>query len=175
MIQDPDLSHLEGVVSTRILNAMRVASAQLTELGIRHALVGGLAVGAYGFVRATKDVDFLIGDEGFEHFKLGLVATVKGFPSRVADVAVDALSSLPEERHLEKSLNRPSFSEGIPVAPIEILVYLKLKSPRPKDSLDILELINAGMDTQFVAEYLKKNASDVLYRKFLKIVAQSAE
>lgn len=173
MIQDPDLSHLEGVVSTRILNAMRVASAQLTDLGIRHALVGGLAVGAYGFVRATKDVDFLIGGEGFEHFKQGLVATVRGFPSRVTDVAVDALSAMPDEPHLERALGNPSFSEGIPVVPVEVLVYLKLKSPRPKDSLDIIELINAGMETRPVADYLKRNTLEALYLKFLKLVSQA--
>lgn len=173
MTHEPDLGALEGVVSDRILNAMRVASAQLTKLGIRHALVGGLAVGAYGFVRATKDVDFLIGDEGFQHFQQGLVATVQGFPSRVTDVAVDALSAMPEEEHLERALSRPVRSEGIPVAPIEILVYLKLKSPRPKDSLDIIELVNAGMETEPVAAYLKKNASEALYRKFLRLVSEA--
>jgi hypothetical protein len=42
----PDVSLLDDTVAPRILDAMRVASARLTELGVRHALVGGLAVGA---------------------------------------------------------------------------------------------------------------------------------
>jgi len=40
-----------------------VASARLTELGVRHVLVGGLAVGGWGHPRATKDVVFLVGEE----------------------------------------------------------------------------------------------------------------
>ncbi len=58
----PDLSLLDGIVAPRVLDALRVASEQLTRVGIRHALVGDLAVGAHGHPRATKDVDFLVGD-----------------------------------------------------------------------------------------------------------------
>ena len=43
----PDISLLDDTVAPRILDAMRVASARLTELGVRHVLVGGLAVGAW--------------------------------------------------------------------------------------------------------------------------------
>ncbi len=59
----PDLSSVEGVVAPGVLDAMRRASEVLTRLGVRHALVGGLVVGAHGYPRATKDVDFLVGDE----------------------------------------------------------------------------------------------------------------
>ena len=172
-LHDPDIKNLEGVVDRRILDAMKVASSQLTKLGIRHALVGGLAVGAYGHVRATKDVGFLVGDEGFDHLAHGLVTTVKGFPSRVSDVPVDALSALPEEKHLEQSVDRAILSRGIPVAPVEILVYLKLKSPRPKDALDILELLDIGVDPEPIAAYLKKHASTDLQTKFRKLAARS--
>ena len=53
----PDLRLLEGVVASPVLSAMRAASRALTSLGIRHAVAGGLAVGAYGYPRATQDVD----------------------------------------------------------------------------------------------------------------------
>ena len=59
---------------------MRVASARLTELGVRHVLVGGLAVGAWGHARATKHVDFLVGEEAFEHHPGGLVTMKYGVP-----------------------------------------------------------------------------------------------
>ena len=45
----PDLKLVEAVVAPRITQAMRTASAQLSKVGIRHALVGGLAVGAHGY------------------------------------------------------------------------------------------------------------------------------
>ena len=41
-------------------------SACLSELRIRHVLIGGLAVGVHGHPRATRDVGFLVGDEAFE-------------------------------------------------------------------------------------------------------------
>ena len=69
----PDLGLLDGVVAPRILDALRVASEQLTKIGVRHALVGGLAVGAHGYPRATKNVDFLVGEEAFLHHGRGLV------------------------------------------------------------------------------------------------------
>ncbi len=61
----PDLSLLTGVVAPEILNAMRAAAAKLESAGIRHALAGALAVGAHGYPRASKDVDFVVGDEAF--------------------------------------------------------------------------------------------------------------
>lgn len=36
-------------------------------------LVGGLAVGVHGWPRWTKDVDFLIGREGYDEHPAGLV------------------------------------------------------------------------------------------------------
>ena len=41
----PDLALLEGGVAPQILDALQAASQRLAELGIRHALVGALAVG----------------------------------------------------------------------------------------------------------------------------------
>jgi hypothetical protein len=49
------------------MRALSVASATLSELGVRHALVGGLAVGAWGYPRNTRDIDFLVGEEAFVH------------------------------------------------------------------------------------------------------------
>ena len=69
----PDLRLLENVVAPRVLAAMRTASGALTSLGVRHALAGGLAVGAYGYPRNTQDVDLLVGDEAFERHAGGLV------------------------------------------------------------------------------------------------------
>ncbi len=60
----PDLHLFDGVVADRVLTAMRAASEMLARAGVRHALCGGLAIGAHGYARATKDVDFLVGRTG---------------------------------------------------------------------------------------------------------------
>ena len=139
----PDVSQLDDTVAPRILEAMRVASARLTELGVRHVLVGGLAVGAWGYPRATKDVDFLVGEEAFEHHAGGLVTMKYGVPIQVGGVAVDLLSASANNR--EDALESPR-SSGVPVAPLPVLIYLKLKSPRPKDLADVMELIRLGIE-----------------------------
>ena len=81
-MQKPDPTLLEDVISKKVLDAMRVASDALTALGIRHVVVGGLAVGANGYPRATKDVDFLVGDEAFEQHPGGFIRSSPAFRSR---------------------------------------------------------------------------------------------
>jgi hypothetical protein len=139
----PDLSLLDDTVAPRILDAMRLASARLTELGVRHVLVGGLAVGAWGHPRATKDVDFLVGEEAFEHQAGGLVTLKYGVPIQVGGVSVDLLSARANNR--EDALENPRLG-GVPVAPLPVLIYLKLTSPRPKDLADVMELVRLGIE-----------------------------
>src|SRR6185436_8535667 len=118
----PDLSLLDGVVAAGVLDAMRASAAELTRLGVRHWLVGGLAVGAYGYPRATKDVDFLVGDEAFEHHAGGLVTMKPGVPIQANGIIVDHLSAQAGESFLTAPL--PPASATLEVAPIEVLVYL---------------------------------------------------
>jgi hypothetical protein len=158
----PDLSLLDDVVAEKVLRAMRVASAQLTALGVRHALVGGLAVGAHGYPRGTRDVDFLVGEEAFEQHPGGIVTMKPGLPIQVSGVAVDFLSMHEGEDHLAAALSRGA--DEPPVAPIGPLLYLKLKSPRQKDRADVVELIKAGIDVAAVRDYLLQNAPDLVAR-----------
>lgn len=151
-MKTPDQSLLEGVVSPRVLDAMRAASNAMTALGVRHLVVGGLAVGANGYPRATSDVDFLVGDEAFEHHAAGIV-TMR-VPVQVNGVAVDCLSIASDEGHLLEALAAGPGS----FAPAPVLVYLKLKSPRFKDRADIVELIKAGIDVDDSRQYLLRHA-----------------
>jgi hypothetical protein len=143
----PDVSLLDDTVAPGILDAMRLASARLTELGVRHLLVGGLAVGAWGFPRATRAVDFLVGEEAFEHHPGGLVTMKYGVPIQVGGVAVDLLSA---PAHGREDVLRGAHPGSVPVAPLEVLIYLKLKSPRPRDLADVMELIRLGIDRDAV-------------------------
>jgi len=154
----PDLSLLDGVVSPRVIDAMRRSAEQLTRLGVRHWVVGGLAVGAHGHPRATKDVDFLVGDEAFEHHGGGLVTMKPGVPIQVGGVAVDHLSAQADESFLTAGLPAPS--TALEVAPAEVLVYLKLKSPRAKDRADVIELVKAGIDVEACRAYLSQHRAE---------------
>ena len=166
----PDLRLLEDVVAPRVLAAMRSASAALTSLGVRHAVAGGLAVGAHGYGRSTQDVDLLVGDEAFERRAGGLVTLKPGVPIQIDGVAVDLLSTSGDDAFLERSLAQPVEGE-IPVVTAGTLVYLKLKSPRLKDRADVVELLKAGLDAESARQYLEQHAP-ALVPKLGECIAQ---
>jgi hypothetical protein len=150
----PDPSLLRGVVAPEVLEAMRVASLALTRVGVRHVVVGGLAVGANGFPRATKDVDFLVGDEAFEQHPGGLVTLRAGVPFQVNRVAVGFIRAEATEGFLAAALD----AEPGSVIDGPALVYMKLKSPRHKDRTDVIELVKAGLDVEACRAYLSAHA-----------------
>jgi hypothetical protein len=153
----PDLALLEDVVAPKVLNAMKAASSALTKLGVRHVVVGGLAVGANGYPAATQVVEFLVGDEAFERHEGGFVTMRPGVPIQVNGVAIDLLSIGDGEDHLAAALG------ASPGSPIEAppLIYLKLKSPRQKDRVDVIELVKAGIDIDASRRYLAANAPEL--------------
>lgn len=160
-VEWPDVSLLEGVVAPQVLSAMRAAAEKLGASGIRHALAGALAVGAYGYPRVSKDVELVVGDEAFVVHGGGLVTIHPGVPVRVGDVAVDPISIGPNEGHLMEAVERAKVSSGIRILPVEALVYMKLKSPRAKDEADVVELLKAGMDAKAVGRYIADHAPDL--------------
>ncbi len=154
----PDPSLLDKVVAAEVIDAMKRASEALVRAGVRHLVVGGLAVGANGYPRATGDVDFLVGAEAFEDHPGGLVTLKPGVPFQVNGVAVDLLSPGAGESFLDDALG------GLPgcFAEAPLLVYLKLKSPRHKDRTDVIELVKAGIDVDACRAYLTANAQAYL-------------
>jgi hypothetical protein len=150
----PDPSLLIDVVAPKVLEALKLASEALTLANVRHVVVGGLAVGANGYPRATKDVDFLVGDEAFHRHASGLVTMRPEVPIQVNGVAVGLLSPEASEDFLEATLAAPpgTMMEAPP------LVYMKLKSPRRKDQVDVIEMIKGGIDTKRCREYLLAHA-----------------
>ena len=86
-----NLKEVFRFVSPQVREAARKSADQLQRLGVRYALAGGLAVGAYGYVRATTDVYFVVGDEAFDH-QGSLVAFRPGVPIEVDGVRIDYLS-----------------------------------------------------------------------------------
>jgi hypothetical protein len=150
----PDPTLLTEVVSPKVLEALRLASEALTRASVRHVVAGGLAVCANGHARNTKDVHFLVGGEAFHHHPSGLVTLRSEVPFQVAGVAIDLLSPEADEGFLEAALEAPpgSFLDA------PALVYLKLKSPRRKDQVDVIELVKAGIDVSACRAYLARHA-----------------
>lgn len=128
-----------------------------------YALVGGMAVAARGFLRATKDVDFLIdADEDFFRTEFTKRLKAKGYLVEVykGDFTdplrgmVRILDSNNEplvdfilihrkwQEDIINSAEEVSMGElSVPIAKTEDLVILKLKAGSPRDLLDVEELI----------------------------------
>jgi hypothetical protein len=146
------------------------ASKELSALGIRHAIVGGIAVGAHGAARATKDVDFLVNQE--DAFSGVTVLSFKaGVPIAVRGVVVDYLT--PEgNQHpelLRQALIDAPVSEGVPVVPLEALIVLKLQAARRRDLDDVSRLCETADVEDHIRKYLQVHAPELLVRLALAL------
>lgn len=149
-------------VNPRILRVARAFSKELSRRGIPHALIGGLAVGEYGYERATADVDFLVSGEAQSDVAGDpLGGEVQGKTVRYRGVDVDLLFPGAEQDFLEADIRR---SKGkMPIIPQEVLIYLKLIAPRAKDNADIVELIKRGkINLARVRAYLRQHRPDLM-------------
>jgi len=157
-----DLEQALSAVSPKVRRAALEAHRVLEEAGIAHLLVGGLAVGAYGYACATQDVDFLVSDDAFVHHK-GIVSFAPGVPIQIDGVQIDYLAPTPGlgmAELLDAARGRP----GLSVIPIEQLVYMKLLANRPKDHAAIIGLIGSGIDTDEVRGWLSTHAPGLVTR-----------
>lgn len=158
----------EVVAPQVLLDAIRVGE-RLTELGIPHALIGGLAVGLNGHPRATKDVDYMVGPEAFQTMEPFLVYREE-LKHVVTVGVVDLLSVPPRYPVLAEQLRVPKPGE-VPVVAVEALVLLKLDANRAQDRADVARLVNAEADPVAIRDYLRQNAPDLVAR-FLELLEQ---
>lgn len=122
---------LAEVVAPSVLLGAINTSRRLTELDIPHALIGGLAVGLHGHPRATKDVDFLVGDQAFE--RMTPILVYREELSEITRIGVvDLMGVPPRHGELRNVLALPTAGE-IPVIPAPALILLKLLAARPQD------------------------------------------
>jgi len=155
-----DLKEAFRFAAPQVREAAVKAAGQLSHLGIRHALAGGLAVGAHGYIRATTHVDFLVGEEAFEHhgtlvaFKPGVPIEIDGRSHRLPDARIARQTvgrsprpSCSERRHGHRSTSSTHLHEAF-CEPTQRLV-------------DVVELVKAGADVKRVRDYLAKHAGDL--------------
>lgn len=167
----PNLAAQFEIVHPRIAEATRVASARMTQLGVRHALVGGMASGAYARPHATKDVDFLVGPEAWPSSGK-IVSPIAGLPFNYDGVPIDTLLAPSEAPTIEEALCRTMTSEGIPIAPPEVVILMKLIAGRPHDLADA-DAILSVTPVAVVRAYVAAHAPD--YQEDLETLIASHE
>jgi hypothetical protein len=130
--------------------AVREVSRLFSEAGIRHVLAGALAANAYrDRPRTTEDIDFLVGDEAFETHPNGLV-TIRVPVIEFDGIEIDQVLLTDTLRVVEDALDNAPRSEGIPIAPMETIVIMKLLAGRTQDLADIEAIISAGADRELL-------------------------
>jgi hypothetical protein len=128
-----------------LVAAVRAAHERYTSLSVRHVVVGGFAVGVHGRVRATKDVDFLVGGEAFVPSSI-ILSFREGIPLAAGKVPVDSIP-IPAgheatfERALDDAAAHRLDVDGIPVMGVPHLVLMKLIAKRRQDLADIVALL----------------------------------
>ena len=166
-----------GGVKESVRSAFETTHERLAEMGIPHALVGGLAVGAHGYQYATQDVDWLVPDSAFEGttivtFKPGMIVSAHG-------VAIDYLTPTGPANVLAAMREALEASEAaldhVIVIGEELLVWMKLKAGRSKDITAVVEMLRAGqIDAEAVFGFLVKAGDQLVLKRFRAAADQSA-
>lgn len=139
-------------------HAVREVSRMLSEAGVRHALIGALGANAYrNRPRTTEDIDFLVGDEAFQRHAGGVV-TMRVPVVEVDGIDVDQVPLTDALRGMEEGLERALVSDGVPIAPVDTIVVLKLLAGRTQDLADIEAIVGSGADREVLRAAVEKAA-----------------
>jgi len=149
--------------------AVREVSKMLRDAGIRHALVGALGANAYrSRPRTTEDIDFLVGDEAFETHAPGFV-TMRVPVVEFDGIEVDQVPLTEALRVVEDGLNGAPVSDGVPIAPVDTIVVMKLIAGRTQDLADVEAIVDSGADREVLRTAVSKaipDRADTLERLF---------
>lgn len=169
------LSELEaGAINPRVIAALREASRRLTAAGIRHVTIGALAVGVHGWPRATGDVDLLLAPEAWDTHADGSHRPRVELVESIGGVGIDYLPVDVAGEFLLAAFDGALVSEGVPVAPIEVVIVTKLIRLAMRDQADIVELLKSGLvDEPAVCGYLDQHAP-MLTSRFRALSEQAA-
>jgi hypothetical protein len=149
----PDLREaFAEVLHPEYQRQLDIAIERLRAAGIPFALAGGIAIGAYGEPRGTKDIDLLL---PMASWAPGGAAILRP-PVDVVDLPKIDLIVMPESiTALElRALTTSLAWQTIPVLSPEVLAVMKLEAWRPQDRADIATLFEAGLTKDLVAEVL---------------------
>jgi hypothetical protein len=129
--------------------------------GIRHALVGALGANAYrDRPRTTSDIDFLVGDEAFERHAGGFV-TMRVPVVEFDGIDVDQVPLTERLRVIADGLDRSHQSEGVPIAPVDTIVVMKLLAGRSQDVADVEAIVESGADREALRAAVRKAAPEL--------------
>lgn len=165
--------------------ALQELSRRLAAEGVDYAIIGGMALGAHGYVRVTQDIDILLTPEGLQRFQEKLIGrgyvpmfpgAAKHFKETSYGVRIEVLTSgeypgdgkpkavaFPEPNAVAVEI------DGLRVIRLEKLIELKLASGlsaahRIKDLADVQQLIETLDLPEAIADDLNASVRDEYLR-----------
>lgn len=176
----------------KINSALKEATSK--SIIVSYALIGGMAVSAWGMVRATKDIDFLVRlakrESALSEFETVLKKHKIKFTARKGDfsdpigllidlqvpvqakhVSVQLIiaTKLWEEKFSKTTVKVNIGESSIPVIKAEELIIMKLKAGGPLDIYDVKQLIKINKNSKnFDEKELIRKSKDMRIDKKLK-------
>ncbi|NDG84326.1 MAG: hypothetical protein EBX52_04715 [Proteobacteria bacterium] len=142
-----------------LLESLRWSDQKLTESGVPHALIGGLALAHYGYGRGTQDIDWLVPEESKDSVKRLFHAHGFKILHESDDVlqfeGLAPVDFLIARRPISRQMIEDSFFSSalqLKVVRAEDLIGLKIQAysndpkRKNKDLADIQELISLRED-----------------------------
>lgn len=124
--------------------------AELTKEGVDFLVIGGVAVGYHGHVRATKDVDVVPKPEQENYARLA--SALKKLEAQVEGAEEFDEAELPDPEPLWEKLEKAAIVDQIADLPVRMVGYEDLRSlkedaGRPQDLIDLERLREARQDS----------------------------
>ena len=176
---NPKLKSFQPNHSDVYKSALRLA-ATLASLNIPSAIAGGLAVGAHGYQRSTRDVDVVLTPDGLDKLKSdglgrGIMERYKGsrnLKDTISKVDIDVILTTDKPVPVpDPATSSVTNADGLKVLSLPSLIELKLSTASPerkKDVKDVSGLIwTNGLDADY-AELLDPSVRE----RFLELVGQ---
>ena len=162
-----------GIISINNLQpislSLYAAATEVSELlrrsGVRHVVVGGVAVSCNGYGRTTQNVDYAVGKCAFEYREKALFLR-PDLPVRYLGIPIHyvAPSNPFELAMLERYLTVPAPGE-VPVLPPGPLIVMKLIAGRWKDLSDVAELVKRHLrEVAYLRAFIAENLPSQLSR-----------
>jgi hypothetical protein len=134
------INNLKSIASLALHTAASEVSEMLRHSGVRHTVVGGVAVSCNGYARTTSNVDYAVEAAAFEYRTKALYLR-PDLPVKYLGIPIHYVTANPfEQAMLDQYMVIPDRGQ-VPILPIKPLFVMKLISRRHKDLADLVELL----------------------------------
>ena len=178
-----------NVKRTPVEELLKLAIKAAKKSKVEYAIGGALAMRAHGYVRETRDVDLFVVPSHAHRLLLALrglgleikvemsnthyTASIPGEYSREQCIDVLLPSEDPNLSAVQWAETMPLMGNKVKVFTIDFLVASKFCSDRPKDEMDLLEMLQLGFFDPVKAEKTIRTMSSMEAKRFRAFILKA--